>query len=67
MLVLYDETGTQKVLRTHGNSLTVWSFNKVPQTSVPVVAAMSIEGILDVKIGQGTNNFKFFETKIAAT
>ena len=39
----------------------MWNFNKVPQTSVPVVAAMSIEGILDVKIGQETNNFQFFE------
>ena len=72
MLVFIDETGTdsRKALRTHGYSLcgVPAKYHKplVRGSRVSAIAAMSTEGILDVKISQGTNNgdtfYNFVET-----
>ena len=62
MLVFIDETVTdsRKALRTHGYSLrgVPAKYHKplVRGSRVSAIAAMSTEGILDVKISQGTNN-----------
>ena len=72
MFVFIDETGTdsRKALRTHGYSLcgVPAKCHKplVRGSRVSAIAAMSIEGIIDVKVSQGTNNgdtfYNFVET-----